>query len=168
MAHLTKFSFEFFCQMFTEDASQPFLYHGAKKSKMTKNSNQGGSCLKRPPNGARKMVVIDTYRFFEALLNSCERCGTHTFDLRNDKSRQSGASGGLMRWFFCKFAVWYVAVLTVNMGTKQPFSFLLVAKDRENPVAGAKKCQLLVALDRWSPNTVQFEWQTLCAWKIGR
>ena len=31
-----------FYEIFTEDASQPLLYHGAKKSKMTKNSNQGG------------------------------------------------------------------------------------------------------------------------------
>ena len=46
MAHLTNFSFEFFYKIFTEDASQPLLYHNAKKSKMTKNSNQGGgSCL---------------------------------------------------------------------------------------------------------------------------
>ena len=45
MAHLTNFSFEFFYNIFTEDASLLFLYHGAKKSKMTKNSNQGGSCL---------------------------------------------------------------------------------------------------------------------------
>ena len=47
MAHLTKFFFEFFYEIFTEDASLLFLYHGAKKSKMTKNSNQrggGGSC----------------------------------------------------------------------------------------------------------------------------
>ena len=29
-----------------EDASQRLLYHGAKKSKMTKNSNQGGPALK--------------------------------------------------------------------------------------------------------------------------
>ena len=42
MAHLTNFSFEFFYKIFTEDASLPLLYHGAKKSKMTKNSNQGG------------------------------------------------------------------------------------------------------------------------------
>ena len=42
MAHLTNFSFEFFYKIFTEDASQRLLYHGAKKSKMTKNSNQGG------------------------------------------------------------------------------------------------------------------------------
>ena len=42
VAHLTNFSFEFFYEIFTEDASLPFLYHGAKKSKMTKNSNQGG------------------------------------------------------------------------------------------------------------------------------
>ena len=36
------------------------------------------------------------------------------------------------------------AVLTVNMGTKQRFSFYLVAKDRENPVLGAKNA------GRWS------------------
>ena len=30
-----------FFATFTEDASLLFLYHGAKKSKMTKNSNQG-------------------------------------------------------------------------------------------------------------------------------
>ena len=40
------FPLNFFYKIFTEDASQPLLYHGAKKSKMTKNSNQGGSCLK--------------------------------------------------------------------------------------------------------------------------
>ena len=45
MAHLTNFSFEFFYEIFTEDAPLPFLYHGAKKSKMTKNSNQGGPAL---------------------------------------------------------------------------------------------------------------------------
>ena len=46
VSHLTNFSFEFFYKIFTEDASRSLLYHGAKKSKMTKNSNQGGSCLK--------------------------------------------------------------------------------------------------------------------------
>ena len=47
MAYLTNFSFEFFYKIFTKDASRPILYHGVKKSKMTKNSNQGGggSCL---------------------------------------------------------------------------------------------------------------------------
>ena len=33
MAHLTNFSFEFFYIIFTEDASLPHLYHGAKKVK---------------------------------------------------------------------------------------------------------------------------------------
>ena len=33
---------EFFYDIFTEDASLFLLNHGAKKSKMTKNSNQGG------------------------------------------------------------------------------------------------------------------------------
>ena len=45
VAHLTNFSFEFFYKIFTEDVSQPLLYLGAKKSKMTKNSNQGGPAL---------------------------------------------------------------------------------------------------------------------------
>ena len=40
-AHLTNFPFEFFYDIFTEDASLLFLYHSGKKSKMTKNSNQG-------------------------------------------------------------------------------------------------------------------------------
>ena len=70
------------------------------------------------PTVQGKMVAIDrwslkqgfpeTDRFFEALLNSCEHCGTHTFDLRNDNSRQSGASGGLMRWFSRKLALWWL------------------------------------------------------------
>ena len=37
-----------------------------------------------------------------------------------------------------------VTVSTVNMGTKQRFSLLLVAEDRENPVVGAKN------VGRWS------------------
>ena len=47
---LTNFSFEFFYEIFTEDASQHLLYHGTKKSKMTKNSNQGGPALKSKKN----------------------------------------------------------------------------------------------------------------------
>ena len=41
-----------FYKIFTEDASLPLLYHGAKKSKMTKNSNQGGPAL-RPEGGVK-------------------------------------------------------------------------------------------------------------------
>ena len=37
-----------------------------------------------------------------------------------------------------------VAVLTVNVGSKQRFFLLLVAKDRENPAVGAKNA------GRWS------------------
>ena len=37
--------FGIFYEIFTEDASLLLLYHGAKKSKMTKNSNQGGGVL---------------------------------------------------------------------------------------------------------------------------
>ena len=56
MAHLTNVSFEFFHEIFKEDASLLLLYHGAKKSKMTKNSNQGGYCVrkKRPRTGVSR------------------------------------------------------------------------------------------------------------------
>ena len=46
MAHLTNFSFEFFHQIFTEDASLLFLYHGAKKVKNDQKLKSRGSCLK--------------------------------------------------------------------------------------------------------------------------
>ena len=49
MAHLTNLPFDFSYEIFTEDASLLFLYHGAKKSKMTKNSNQGGPALNLMP-----------------------------------------------------------------------------------------------------------------------
>ena len=56
MAHLTNFSFEFFYEIFTKDASLLFLHHGAKKSKMTNNSNQGGPALIAiDTNGFRRM-----------------------------------------------------------------------------------------------------------------
>ena len=70
------------------------------------------------PTVQEKVVVIDRWsrkqgslnsgRFFEALLNSDERRGTHVYDLRNDKSRQPGASGGLVWWFSCKLALWWL------------------------------------------------------------
>ena len=59
VAHLTNFSFEFFNEIFTEDASLFFLYHGAKKLKMTKNSNQRGSSLKA--EGEEFNVLILSY-----------------------------------------------------------------------------------------------------------
>ena len=42
MAHLTNFSFEFFYEIFTADASLPLAYNSAKKSKMNEGSSQGG------------------------------------------------------------------------------------------------------------------------------
>ena len=60
VVHLTNFSFEFFYEIFTDDASPLLLYHGAKKSKMTKNSNQGGSCLKKKVKGRMiPMTVVE-------------------------------------------------------------------------------------------------------------
>ena len=70
-------------------------------------------CFKWPPHGARKsgryrQVVPRNRLIFPALLNKCKCCGTHAFDLRNDNSRPSGASGGLMRWFSRKLALWWL------------------------------------------------------------
>ena len=62
MAYLTNFSFEFFYKIFTEDASRPLLYHGAKKSKMTKNSNQGGG---GPALINREVLQTEPVRFSE-------------------------------------------------------------------------------------------------------
>ena len=45
MARLTNFFFEFLYAFFRHDAALVFLFHGAKKSKMTKNSNQGDSAI---------------------------------------------------------------------------------------------------------------------------
>ena len=56
MAHLTNVSFEFFYEIFTEDASQLFVYHGAKKSKMTKTQIKGGPALTR--KRALKIAII--------------------------------------------------------------------------------------------------------------
>ena len=49
MAHLTNFSIKFIHEIFTEDPSLFLLYHGAKTSKMTKNSNQGVLVMYLPP-----------------------------------------------------------------------------------------------------------------------
>ena len=57
VAHLADFSFEFFYKIFTEDASLPLLYYGAKTSKMTKTSNQGGPALK-----TSQQVIIGIYK----------------------------------------------------------------------------------------------------------
>ena len=59
----TNFSFEFFYKIFTEDVSLRFLYHGAKKSKMTKNSNQRGSCPR--PAGSDPEVVCQKDSFLK-------------------------------------------------------------------------------------------------------
>ena len=65
MSHLTNFSFEFICKIFTEDASLPLLYHGAKNSKMTKNSNQGGGGPALRPAGSDPGVVCQKNSFLK-------------------------------------------------------------------------------------------------------
>ena len=78
MAHLTNFSFEFFFyDIFTEDASLLLLYHGAKESKMTKNSNQGGPALRRHVflrAGARLDVLILRLRFYDVQISCIAEC----------------------------------------------------------------------------------------------
>ena len=66
VAHLTNFSFEFFYEIFTEDASLLRLYHLAKKSKMTKNSNQGGPALtfSLPTFPCGNITFLSFFNFF--------------------------------------------------------------------------------------------------------
>ena len=59
MAYLTNFSFEFFNAIFIEDDSLLLLYHGAKTSKMTKNSNQVGPALKNLRQGFVVMNMMN-------------------------------------------------------------------------------------------------------------
>ena len=74
MAHLTDFSFEFFYKIFTEDASRPLLYHGAKKSKMAKNSNQEGwgSCSRQDPP-----LELSFWSFLTFLYHGIEKIERH-------------------------------------------------------------------------------------------
>ena len=71
-----------------------------------------------------KQGSLNSGRFFEALLNSDERRGTHAYDLRNNKSRRPGASGGLMWWFSRKLAQRW---LLRECGVKATIFLLLVA-----------------------------------------
>ena len=89
MAHLTNFSFEFVYKIFTEDASQRLLYHGAKKSKMTKNSNQGGPALNK-------------CKYNKIQYNTRRRAsvrGDHRAQRARDQERASGKSPS--RWACC-------------------------------------------------------------------
>ena len=88
MAHLTNVFFEFFYKIFTEDGSVLCLYHGAKKSKMTKNPNQGGvlpGLLVTTYNiGAYKLTLLLLLLFLFHQNNTCrlmvnECCG-ETFE----------------------------------------------------------------------------------------
>ena len=69
VAHLTNFSFELFYTIFTADASLLVLYHGAKKSKMTKNSNEG--ILRQDPLYA--IIVIFGRRSFNLVVESSSK-----------------------------------------------------------------------------------------------
>ena len=65
----------FLYEIFTEDASLLFLCHGAKKSKMTKKSNQGGgSCLKLSRTGEAHQTQHGRGRCEEAADGSCPYC----------------------------------------------------------------------------------------------
>ena len=67
MAHLTNFSFELFYEIFTVDASQLLLYHGSKKSKMTKNPYQWESVNTRIVNfSIKKCTSSSSYTEFDS------------------------------------------------------------------------------------------------------
>ena len=84
-----------FYKIFTEDASLSRLYHGAKKSKMTKNSNQGGGPALRKIESAGKENAGKglASMVFANLLDSFPResngkgNGLHAFTSQDQKSR---------------------------------------------------------------------------------
>ena len=71
MAHLTNFSFEFFYKIFTEDASQPLLYHVCKKVKNDQKLKSRGPALKQCNHGNN---------IYKAAELTC-----HAYFCRNDK-----------------------------------------------------------------------------------
>ena len=92
-----------------------------------------------------KAVVIDKWSFIKVPQNfqrSVERggcCGEHAHGLHKDKSRRSGASDGLTRWF---------SLTNLRCGGRLDSSCGVKAtvfpafgryNDRKNPVVGAKK-----------------------------
>ena len=98
MAHLTNFFFEFFYKIFTEDASLILLYHGAKKSKMTKNSIQGGSCLKtqfwQESTFSNTSIVSDCwFQIRKDAKTACQNSVCHA-EIWSNKIQQKSASGG--------------------------------------------------------------------------
>ena len=80
VAHLTNFSFEFVYEIFTEDASLLLLFRSAKKSKMTKNSNQGGSCLNNNTHELSDLARSD-WHFAQTLFRTVTLILTHVWVL---------------------------------------------------------------------------------------
>ena len=78
MAHLTNFSFEFFNEIFTEDASLLLLYHGARKSKMTKNSNLGESCLPHTTSHRQTCTLVMSMVQKAVQSTHCTSCNQQT------------------------------------------------------------------------------------------
>ena len=62
MAYLTNISFEFSNEIFTEDAFQLLLYHGAKKSKLTKTQIKGGG---GPTNYKHVILPVTCVKTFD-------------------------------------------------------------------------------------------------------
>ena len=89
MAHLTNFSFAFFYEIFTEDASLPILYHGAKKSKMTKNPNQGGPALNQPRNTIFSASDATVTLHLSVLITTCSAVSSCLYSQGDKQSCQS-------------------------------------------------------------------------------
>ena len=92
MAHLTNFSFEFVYEIFTEDASLPLLYQGAKKVEDDKNSNQGGSCL----NCGTQVTLVPLTKLLQIPVFSSSKStstqATYCFDLIKAGATQTKTS----------------------------------------------------------------------------
>ena len=122
----------------------------------------------QPPHGARKsgryrLVVSKTkfpkmHRLIETLLNKGKCCGTHVYGLHSDILGRSGPNGGLTWSFSLANLMRCVSCFDRKCGVKATLFLVFGRLRQEKSYRWCKKCWSLVALRRWSPNTVQFEW----------
>ena len=78
----------------------------------------------------------DRFFYFEALLNSGERCGTHVCSLHNDKLRRPGANGASCSGSLANLRCG--GCFDSECGVKAPLFLPFVTEDRVNLAVGAK------------------------------
>ena len=135
-------------QFYFEDSSVVFLTHAFDSRLRWLGTDYSKTCLKRPPHGARKSgryrQVVSKAWFPQnrpIFRSSVEQLRTLWY-ARVWSTQWQFTSIWCKRWPHAIVFSQTCAVVAVL--TKQRFSLLLVAEDRENPVVGAKNA------GRWS------------------